>query len=236
MIRRDLRGLKQTREVAIALGGVDQADGAAKVSFGQTSVSVTVAGPALPKYSRHEESDRCHLEVEILPSSAHDMTYLPTADNFLVTEFVRRALSTCIPLEQYPRQCISIKVLVLQNDGSLAATVLNAAMLALLDASIPLRHYLAAVQLVTVPDLQHTDNSHILLDPTLAEEHMAAVKFFAAFVADATLEKPAWGKVVAEEIRGEVGLEEYHTILQEAQTLAQALSRTFHDAVASKFR
>lgn len=164
------------------------------------------------------------------------MTYLPTTDNFLVTEFVRRALSTCIPLEQFPRQCISIKVLVLQNDGSLAATVLNAAMLALLDASIPLNHYLAAVQLVTVPDPHNTDSSHILLDSTLQEEHLATVKFFAAFVADATLEKAALGKVVAEEVRGEVGLDDYRTILQEAQTLAQALSRTFHDAVGSKFR
>lgn len=240
MIRRDLRTGKQTREVSIALGGIEQAEGAAKVSFGETTVSVTVAGPAQPKYSRHEESDRCHLEIEVLPSSAHDTTYLVSADNFMLTEYVRRTLSSCIPLEQFPRMCISVKVLILQNDGSLLSTILNACMLALLDASIPLRHYVTSVQVV---GSQTSDNSlSLMLDPTLAEEHAADVKCNVSFIADATLDvadasgKNNCGKLVAQEIQGAVSSREMETLLTEARSFAQALSKILHEAIANKYR
>jgi exosome complex component RRP46 len=232
MIRRDLRNAKQTRDVSIVLGGVEQAEGAVKLSFGETSVSVSVAGPAQPKYSRHEESDRCHLEIEVLPSSAHDPTHLQTDDNFMKTEFVRRVLSSCIPLEDFPRMCITVQILVLQDEGSLLSTILNASMLALLDAGIPLRHFVSSVQVV-----KDKKGDELLLDPTLAEERASSLKCIASFVADATLDfHGSDDKLVAYEVQGSVQRKEFDALLSEARVFAQALSHTLREAIANKYR
>lgn len=228
MIRRDLRSFKQTRELSIALGGIDAADGSAKLSLGETSVSAHVSGPAQPKYGRHERSDRCHLEIEILPSSATDTAFVQPADHFMLTEHVRRTLSSSIQLDKFPRNLITIKVLILQNKGSLLAAILNACTLALLDAGIPMNHYITSVQLCKIGE-------NTLFDPTIEEEQTADISLLASFVSDASLDSANW-MLAGSEMVGETTIEEYNSLITDAHNFARAFSSTIHESISSKFR
>lgn len=64
----------------------------------------------------------------------------------------------------HPRTAVSIVQQVYENDGSLLATAINAACLALLDSAISMRHLVVAACCAVHPD------GSILLDPTSDEE------------------------------------------------------------------
>jgi len=134
-----------------------QFDGSAWFSQGQSAAQAILHGPVQAK---NEEYDTCALRVAI----HHAAAVAPMAggagrliaeecrrevrsriDAFELEQLVESAVDAVFLRERFPRCVLVIDVTVVQNDGSLAAVVINAVMCALLDAGLPCRTTVAAV-------------------------------------------------------------------------------------------
>ncbi len=225
MVRKDLRADDQSRHVNISLGGVVEADGAAKIVIGETCVLATVCGPAQPRYSRHEDAEKAKIEVEVNMACDHGLN----SNDLIIAEYIKNVISACVTLEDFPRLLFVFKVLVIRNDGSLLSASLNACTLALLDAGIPMNFFITCVEIA------HAGHQ-LLYDPTQSEEHQSDAVVSVAF---ATLNKydgtmVNYSKVVGLEVQGNLSITALSTVLNEAEKCGNALSSTFRNAVESK--
>ena len=109
------------------------------VSQGKTKVSVSVYGPSQPRYLRHEEYDKCTVDIEYKANYNTSTTNRNMIEND-GTLLLKKILTPAMLLEQFPRMMVLIKVNILQDDGSLNATVLNACTLALCKSGIPMSY------------------------------------------------------------------------------------------------
>lgn len=241
-----MRSFKQTREVSISLGrdGSEdisaEADGTARVSMGQTSVMTSVHGPAQPKYSRHEDPQKATLEVELVHASSSSLSYSEareTQNHFRLTENIRRTLAASLQLDRFPRLLILVKIVVLQDDGALFSTVVNACSLALLDASLPMRFYVSAADVALCGSLN--DETVCLLDPTLQEETNAQAVLSAVYSSpsESTVNQDKSrkdGMLMSSEVRGSCSISALTNALDQAAIYAAAMNQTMRQAIHSK--
>ncbi|KAG8990193.1 Exosome non-catalytic core component [Tulasnella sp. 427] len=165
--RSDGRRPKELRDFSLSLGTHGHADGSALVSHGLTNVLVTVHGPREAKSRANTLFDRAVLSVNVdIPVFSGGQGGKRGRNDKRVLEFTSAIKQTFEPIIQtqlYPRSQIDIFVQVLQQDGGLLQTSINACTLALIDAGIALSDYVCAITCAlhdTVP----------LLDITTLEE------------------------------------------------------------------
>eukprot|EP01039_Chlorochromonas_danica_P002846 gene2846-3107_t len=162
MIRSDLRGNNQYRNVCVSIGDVAEADGAAMVQIGQSTVRAAVTGPSQPRFNRHENNERCTLEIELsFLSGVEEESRI-----YALRQRLHRALTQCLILEAHPRLLIFVQITVVSDQGNIYATAFNAAMLALLDAALPMRRTGCAMGAAIV-------GGSLLVDPSADEERLA---------------------------------------------------------------
>ena len=188
MDRLDGRGGQDMREMTAELGHAPEADGSVLFSLGKTCVAVSMHGPAQPKYSRLEKFDKCTLSVEYKSVSITDSnSRMQTEKN--LERFVSSCLSQAIDLAKHPRMTLLLRITVLNDDGSLLSAVINACVLALLDAGIsllytPVRKYYfknfhnTALQVAT--SYIYVSN-HCIVDPSKSEAECASSVHDAVF-------------------------------------------------------
>lgn len=80
---------------------------------------------------------------------------------------MKKALAGCLCLRQFPRMLICIRLVVVNDDGALLAVALNACVMALLDAALPM-NYVPNASIFCL-----SKECEMLLDPTHAEEDKA---------------------------------------------------------------
>lgn len=140
---KSLRRKGTLRPLAAEVSCLKRADGSAKFSSGSTQVLAAVFGPASPRIPSRERSNDAIISVVFKHG-----TKASSADNtsnalsgYGATErelerFIGDALVACVAVDKYPRTVIEVVIQVIKSDGSLLSTALNAATLALMDASI----------------------------------------------------------------------------------------------------
>jgi len=149
--RSDGRKPTELRSLSLSLSPHLQADGSALVSHGLTKVMVTVYGPREARLRSNTAHDHAVLSVQIdIPafSGGTNTGSKRSRGDKRTLEFAANIKSTFEPVIQthlYPRTEISINIQVLQSDGSLLQTAINATNLALIDAGIPLSDYVCAI-------------------------------------------------------------------------------------------
>lgn len=77
---------------------------------------------------------------------------------------VQSALSSTVLIERFPKLVLDINCTVLERDGSVASTLINAATLALIDAGIEMNDMVSSCSVAL-----HADSS-LVIDPCSAEE------------------------------------------------------------------
>ncbi|XP_064617588.1 exosome complex component RRP46-like [Liolophura sinensis] len=159
----------QLRPMKSSVSVLSRPDGSANVCQGNTCVIAAVYGPSEVKMSK-EIIDKATVEVTFKPK-----TGLPGCAEKLEERLLRNTCETVILAALHPRSSISIIVQELQNSGSLLATSVNAACLALLDACVPMKCIAAAVCAIIDADGQ------IQLDPTELQEKTASAWVTFAF-------------------------------------------------------
>ncbi|KAG0301465.1 Exosome component 5 [Dissophora globulifera] len=150
---------------------LNRSDGSAQFDFGGSSVLCSVTGPAEVKL-RDEKLDKATLEVVVRP-----LVGLPGVKDKALERNIRETLEPLVLSGLHPRTLVQIVVQTMKDDGSIASTAFNAAIMALLDAGIPLSSILGSVTCTI--DSQTND---ILLDPTT--EELAQAKSTHVFVFD----------------------------------------------------
>lgn len=215
MLRSDLRSEHSAREFNASIGGIADADGSAMVSTGLTTVRALINGPSQPRYSRHENNERCTLEVQVdfltASSGAQDSSSL--------RQRLLRVLSQCVALESFPRMLITAKVVVSGDDGAVYESALNCCILALLDAALPMTTFACAVSGALLGD-------RLLVDATRAEEQLADTVFHATFNAN-NLDSPH--NLLSFEASGLTDAQQ----LARAQTTLQAAAANIQRRMAS---
>ena len=103
---------------------------------------VSVLGPRPSRSVRLEDSGRCQVDIQVTPLSG--AAGLAEAE---LCSLLRQTLASCLVLAAYPRKVLTLSVHVLADSGGAAAAVLNAAVLALADAGMPMRTLAGAVTL-----------------------------------------------------------------------------------------
>ncbi|KAJ2787629.1 exosome non-catalytic core subunit rrp46 [Coemansia interrupta] len=157
MARPDRRDTDQLRALTSVLGQLSRADGSAHFASGDTSVVCGVYGPVEAKLF-DERLDRAHVEVKLRP----DVGTPGTKDKWLEAA-VRQTFERHILGHLHPRTLVQVSVQVRQDAGSLDACAINAAMLALVDAGVPLATMVAAATCAVLED------GRVVADP-VAEE------------------------------------------------------------------
>lgn len=157
MKRIDSRSATAIRTMSSASGLLKRSDGSAKFQFGNSVVLAAVLGPVQAK-QRQELISEAFINVVITPLSGSGGTAERRLEGIL-----KKTCSYLIPIALFPRTLIKITLQIMAIDGPILATCINALILALLDAGIPLNSTVASATVMIQKD------GHVLLDPTELE-------------------------------------------------------------------
>ena len=134
------------RPLAAEVSCLKRADGSAKFTSGSTQILAAVFGPASPRIASKERPKDATISVIFKHGSTkasatnadtnHALLAAYGATERELERFVCDALVSCVAVEKYPRTVIEVVLQVIEADGSLVSTALNAATLALMDAGV----------------------------------------------------------------------------------------------------
>jgi exosome complex component RRP41 len=148
--------------------GLLQADGSAYVEMGNTQVICAVYGPKETKQRQH---DRVTINVayHMASFSTGSQSKKLKKDRRLLemASYIKHCFEPIVMTSLYPRSVIDIFIQVIQTDGGLLHTSINATCLALIDAGIPMTDYLIACSAGYV-------NQQAILDLNYIEESAEA--------------------------------------------------------------
>ncbi|ODQ66741.1 ribosomal protein S5 domain 2-like protein [Nadsonia fulvescens var. elongata DSM 6958] len=126
----------------------NSSDGSSYVEQGYSKVVCIVNGPKEPDGRSHTFLDKACISVEVNIASFSTVDRKKVVrNNKRVQELnttIQRTLEEAVLSHLYPRTQIDISIQVLQQDGGLLPTCVNAATLALIDAGIPMVDYVSA--------------------------------------------------------------------------------------------
>ena len=146
-IRIDGRKLDELRPIQAAVGVLKNANGSAMFKMGNTTAVAGVFGPRKVFPKHREEAERAILRTKYNMSPFATTERNRPGTNRRSTEIsmvTRQALMPLIFLEEFPKTAIDVHIEVLQADASTRCVGLNAAVLALADAGIPMRDLIAS--------------------------------------------------------------------------------------------
>ena len=193
-----LVSMPSLRPVSLRLGTQSQADGSAEMRQGLSHVLASVFGPVAEPRVKEELIDRARVVVTV-----ESATGGRGGDRERMIEMlVQTTLESSIVAHLHPRTLIRIAVHLLHDDGAIAALAVNAAVMALVDAGVPMRTVptAAACAILATDD----DAPEIILDPTLEQETASsaalAFSFATAKSASASLASSAEGAFSAAEL------------------------------------
>ncbi|KAJ3054747.1 Exosome component 5 [Rhizophlyctis rosea] len=214
-MRPDKRNTNDIRVTHTALGQLHRADGSGRYQFGDSSVLCGIYGPAAIGL-RDEKLDRAVIEVSF--SAAHGKS---TTRERLHERLLRSTFETAILSALHPRTGIRITCQTLCDDGAVLATSINATMLALMDAGIPLRSVITAVSCMVDKE------GEVFLDPTALELKEAQSTHTFAF-------DNVSGGVVSCESTGVFTEEEYESCYDICKQGSDAIERFLRHALQKK--
>eukprot|EP01119_Soliformovum_irregulare_P015984 TRINITY_DN4585_c0_g1_i1.p1 TRINITY_DN4585_c0_g1~~TRINITY_DN4585_c0_g1_i1.p1 ORF type:complete len:181 (-),score=51.30 TRINITY_DN4585_c0_g1_i1:125-667(-) len=119
---------------------------------------VAIYGPMEVQRQTKELIDRAYIEVIYKPRSG-----IASPADKEKEKYIKNCVEAAILSTLHPRTEISIVVQVLNEDGSIVSTAVNAACLALIDAGIPMKNMIAATTIAYL-------DGDLILDPTEKEE------------------------------------------------------------------
>jgi exosome complex component RRP41 len=154
-IRSDGRKLDELRPMEAKVGVLKRADGSAMFRFGKTVAIAGVFGPRKVFPKHQEESDRAILRVDYrmapYSTSSRGRPGLNRRSQE-ISMVIREALIPLICLEEFPKTAIDVTIEIIEANASTRCAALNAAVLALADAGVPMRDLVASCSAGKVND------------------------------------------------------------------------------------
>lgn len=145
--RIDGRRIDELRPMEASVGVLKKADGSAFFKMGNTTAIAGVFGPrkVYPKHQENSEKAILRTIYKMAPFATTERGRPgPNRRSTEISMVIRNALSSVLFLEEYPKSAIDVYIEVLQADASTRCVGLNAAVLALADAGVPMRDLVAS--------------------------------------------------------------------------------------------
>ncbi|KAJ2897705.1 hypothetical protein MKZ38_004482 [Zalerion maritima] len=150
LLRVDGRRWNELRRLHAQIRTQSASDGSSYLEMGHTKVLCVVTGPteklASQRMASSSSSSLLDVNISIAGFSSVDRKR-PSRTDKRVSEMaftVQQSLNKAVHAAIFPNSTISISLTVLSQDGSLLASLFNAATLALVDAGIPMSDYVTA--------------------------------------------------------------------------------------------
>ena len=153
--RFDNRKFDEMRKIEAKVDIIPRADGSAMFKLGNTTAIAGVFGPRKVYPKHEEEAERAILRTRynMAPFATSERnrpgTNRRSTEISLVT---RQALTPLIFLDEFPKTAIDVHIEVLQADASTRCVGINAAVLALADAGVPMKDLVASCSAGKVGD------------------------------------------------------------------------------------
>ncbi|KAL2314327.1 Exosome complex component ski6 [Schizosaccharomyces pombe] len=144
-LRNDGRRWDEMRNFQCRIGIEPSENGSAFIELGNTKVLCIVDGPSEPVIKSKARADRAfvNVEINIASFSTIDVKKRFKSDRRIQLQCLalQNTFEEIIQTELYPRSQISVYLHVLQDDGAVMASCINATTLALIDAGIPVKDF-----------------------------------------------------------------------------------------------
>lgn len=161
--RRDGRSAGEMRAMTITHGVLPAADGSARIKCGATDVLVGVYGPMDCPIPR-QRADDVQVHVAFRKRDVGEMGEgVTSAAEMIAARDLRNVILEVILGSMHPRKALVVAVQVLADHGGMIATAVNASILALLDAGVPM----GAVPSAACASIK---NGAVIVDPVRVEE------------------------------------------------------------------
>eukprot|EP00038_Savillea_parva_P025912 m.50117 g.50117 ORF g.50117 m.50117 type:complete len:244 (-) comp7206_c0_seq2:64-795(-) len=166
-LRLDGRRPNDLRRILCRMGQFHSCDGSAYIEHGNTRVLAAVYGPREVSPGGTSLHDRASIRAEFSTAtfSTMERKFRPKGDkkSTELEVLLARTFAEAIIVELYPRSEINIFIQVVQSDGGEAVAAINAATLAVIDAGLAMRDYVAACSVgnidgVTVLDINRIES------------------------------------------------------------------------------
>nr|CAG4645743.1 EOG090X0BHT [Lynceus sp. MCZ IZ 141354] len=165
-LRIDGRRPNELRQIQCSMGVFSQADGSAYLEQGNTKVLAAVYGPHEIRGSKSKA-----LHDQVLVNCQFSMATFSTGERKTrprgdrksqeMSNHLKSTFEAVIKTELYPRSQIDIFVEVLQADGGVYSACVNSAMLALIDAGIPIKDTITSCTSSLISGVPTVDVSHV---------------------------------------------------------------------------
>lgn len=160
--RLDGRKAHELRRINYRLGVYSQADGSAYLEQGFTKVLAAVYGPhEITRNKNQSPADKVFINCQYSAAtfSGSERKLKPRGDrkSYELTQLLRKTFEAVVMTEAYPRSQLDIYCEVLQSDGGNLSACINAATLALIDAGVPVKSYVASCSCVCYNDVTVVD-------------------------------------------------------------------------------
>jgi exosome complex component RRP41 len=225
-LRVDGRRPGEVRRLSAALGCAPSCDGSALLELGGTRVLATVRGPRRPARRGEAEEEHCTITVSFTqaPFATAERRVRRAGDRKLVEACgaLQASYQAAVLTRLYPRAEISVSLHVLASDGGALVAALNAGTLALIDAGIAMRDFVAAAGVLHV-------GGRALLDPSGAETQGGAPELLVATL-------PASGALVMTTMDARLPAEAFPGLLAAAVSAAAMMHEVMRGFVGERAR
>ncbi|MBU0979652.1 MAG: exosome complex exonuclease Rrp41 [Nanoarchaeota archaeon] len=207
--RLDGREMDQCREMEAKAGVIGRADGSAMFRTGKTIAYAAVYGPRnlFPRFLQNPEKGILRVNYNMMPFSSKGERVRPGGSRRSkeIAFVTKNALLPALDLSEFPNSVVDVFIELPQTDAGTRCAGINAAAIALADAGIPMKDFVASVSVGKV-------DGTVVLDLTYDEE---AYDGPVADIPIAMLTRS--GEVTLLQMDGEVNKEDMKKILQLGQ-------------------
>ncbi len=146
--RADGRKIDEIREIKAKVGIVPSADGSAMFQTGKTRAIAVVRGPRTlhPQHMQNPQKGVLRVTYNMMSFSVWDRVRPGTSrrsqEISKVTEWV---LENCVDLSQFPNTVVDVLINIPQADAGTRVAGINAAVMALAHAGVPMKEMAAAI-------------------------------------------------------------------------------------------
>jgi exosome complex component RRP41 len=140
----------EIREMKAKVGVVENADGSAMFSFGDTIAIAAVYGPKKmhPQHLQDPEKGVLRCDYSMLSFSVTDRIRPgPNRRSTEISKIIQWALEPVLMIDKYPQMVIDVHINILQANASTRCAGINAAAMALAHAGIPMKDLVSSVSI-----------------------------------------------------------------------------------------
>jgi exosome complex component RRP41 len=148
--RHDGRKFDGLREMKAKVGIVPNADGSAMFSFGDTIAIASVYGPKKmhPQHQQNPEKGTLRCNYNMMSFSVSDRIRPgPSRRSTEISKITEWALEPVLMIKNYPNMVIDVHISIIQANASTRCAGINAAILALAHAGIPMKDIVSSVSI-----------------------------------------------------------------------------------------